>query len=113
MENSVKKIWNAREELVINEFVKKVRQTFKDRVQRIILYGSRARGDADEESDYDFLVLFDSLEPQDKKIIDEISWEVSYKYNIVLTAQAIKDAEFSEDRYFYFYENVRKEGIEL
>lgn len=113
MENSAKKIWNAREELVINEFVKKVRQTFKDRVQRIILYGSRARGDADEESDYDFLVLFDSLEPQDKKIIDEISWEVSYKYNIVLTAQAIKDAEFREDRYFYFYENVRKEGIEL
>ncbi len=105
--------WNAQENQVIDEFAKQVRNTFKERVQRIILYGSRARDDAEEDSDYDFLVLLEPFYPEDKMLLSDLGWEISYKYNVLLLAYAIKKSEFKEDRYFYFYENVCKEGLDL
>lgn len=113
METSVKKIWNENEERVINEFVERVRRTFKERVKRIILYGSRARGDADKESDYDFIVLLEPFFEEDKRTLSDIGWEVSYEHCVLLLAIAIQNSEFTEDRFFYFYENVCKEGIDL
>ncbi len=59
--------WSAKDQRVISEFVNTVRNTFKGRAKKIILYGSRARGDADEESDYDFLVLFEPFYDGQKK----------------------------------------------
>ncbi len=113
MESSLKKIWNEKEQQVINEFVQKVRDTFKERVKRIILYGSRARGDADEESDYDFLVLLEPLYEADKRMLSYLGWEVSNDHGVLVLAIAIENSKFTEDRFFYFYENVCKEGIDL
>lgn len=39
----------------------RILQAFDGRVRRIILFGSRARGDALPDSDYDVLVVFDNL----------------------------------------------------
>ncbi len=105
--------WNPKEQQIIDEFVTRVRDTFKERAKRIILYGSRARGDADEESDYDFLVLFEPFHSSDKKKLREIGFQISYKHAVVITAFAAELSNFTEDRYFYYYENVSKEGIEL
>ena len=43
------------EQQIIKKVVKQLVQSFP--IERIILFGSRARGDADAESDYDFLVV--------------------------------------------------------
>ncbi len=102
-----------KEQQIIDEFVTQVRNTFKERAQRIILYGSRARGDAEEESDYDFLVLFEPFCDGDKKKLREIGFEISLNHAVVITAFAAELSDFTEDRYFYFHENVCKEGIEL
>jgi predicted nucleotidyltransferase len=48
----------TRDELrVLREFPRKVRVRFRDRLDDIIVFGSRARGDAHAESDIDVLVL--------------------------------------------------------
>jgi Nucleotidyltransferase domain len=41
----------------------RILQAFGERVRKIILFGSRARGDALPDSDYDVLVVLDSLPP--------------------------------------------------
>jgi predicted nucleotidyltransferase len=110
---AIKKSWNAAEQQVINEFVNKVRSTFKERAKKIILYGSRARGDADEESDYDFVVLLKPFYQRDKKLLSDLGSDVSLRFGTLVMAIAISLPEFSEDRYFYFYEDVCKEGIEF
>jgi len=101
------------ERKIISEFVRRVRETFDERVRRIILYGSRARRDHEEESDYDFIVLLNRVEPDDKKRLKDIAWEISYEHNTVIMPLLIAEANFREDRYFYLYENVCKEGIDL
>lgn len=41
----------------------RIREALGERVRRIILFGSRARGDALPDSDYDVLVVLDQLAP--------------------------------------------------
>jgi predicted nucleotidyltransferase len=45
------------ERRVVAEFARRVRARFRDRLGRVVLFGSRARGDVTEESDIDVLVL--------------------------------------------------------
>lgn len=42
---------------VAKEFARRLREKLGERVEEIILFGSRARGDAREDSDYDVLVV--------------------------------------------------------
>lgn len=44
----------------VSEFVSKLRQSFN--VQKILLFGSRARGDYFESSDYDFIIVSDDFQ---------------------------------------------------
>jgi predicted nucleotidyltransferase len=48
----------------IAEMVETARQAFGDRLRRVVLYGSYARGDYDAESDVDLLIVADSVSPE-------------------------------------------------
>ena len=50
---------------VVDRLRERVVQAFGARVRRVILFGSRARGDALPESDYDVLVVFTELVPEE------------------------------------------------
>ena len=43
--------------LVIKDFTETMKNHYSDRLSKIILYGSYARGDFNEESDIDFMVV--------------------------------------------------------
>ncbi|HEC49623.1 MAG TPA: nucleotidyltransferase domain-containing protein, partial [Candidatus Desulfofervidus auxilii] len=47
------------QDTIIKEFTQKLRQQLGDRLKEVILFGSRARGDWEEGSDYDFLIIVD------------------------------------------------------
>lgn len=82
-----------------------------DRIQRVILFGSRARGDADEESDLDVLIVTADGEEQVKAVTQQFEWDENL-YGTTLI--------FSEEEYrnwqrlkMPLYVNVRRDGIEL
>ena len=81
----------------------------------IILFGSQARGDARDDSDWDILVLLDKskVAPED---IDEVAyplrelgWDLGETINTILYT---KD-EWNRDVASPFYENVTRDGIRL
>jgi predicted nucleotidyltransferase len=49
----------AEERAAVTEFSRRVRERFGDRVRKVAVYGSRARGDVHEGSDIDVLVLLE------------------------------------------------------
>ncbi len=53
-------------DLVINELVNYLDDKASNALEEIILYGSRARGDFREHSDYDFLIVYKDLEDIDR-----------------------------------------------
>jgi len=79
----------------------------------IYLYGSRARGDAHSDSDWDILVLLDKkkIEQSDydgiSYSITELGWELGEAIIPVLYTKE----EWRQNSFTPFYKNVEREGI--
>ena len=61
----------------VEEFVRRVKGKYEDKIDSIILFGSVARGEAKEDSDVDILVVVKERNIEDMKEIHGIAFEVS------------------------------------
>lgn len=70
------------ERIALQELKKRLLQRFPD--AEIILYGSKARGDFDEESDIDLLILVVSqITSRLEEEITHITYDIELKYDVV------------------------------
>ena len=81
----------------------------------VILFGSRARGDAREDSDWDVLILLDKdhITSQD---IDDYSYplrELGWDYNQCINAIFYTKRDWDSSFISPFRENVTEDGIRL
>jgi transcriptional regulator with XRE-family HTH domain len=81
-------------------------------VQRILVFGSRARGQSNEHSDLDVAVVTDSMDPSSRSAVEEAKWralpEDAFLYANVVTIRGeglVADTAFSR--------NLSKEGVEI
>jgi predicted nucleotidyltransferase len=102
---------------VTSEVLEKTKIIFKDDLYKVILYGSYARGDFDNESDIDILVVFngnmDSVRRY-RKQISRVASRIGLK-NDVEVSLLLRDRETVEKgiRILPFYKNIMDEGIEI
>jgi predicted nucleotidyltransferase len=101
---------NSEERKIIEHFKAAVKKALGDRLERIVLFGSRSRGDAGPDSDFDLLVTVRSIQTTDRKRVFDIAANLSLAYGTVLAVLVVSTKDFTEDRYFYLYENIQKEG---
>ena len=104
---------------IIDEFVKGVNEILGNRVKRIILYGSYARGDYNKSSDIDIMILTDLTDEElysySVKIWDyayDIEWDNNFDITI---SPLVKNIDKYNKRIdvIPFYMNVQKEGVVL
>lgn len=100
----------TKEREILNRFKAEVEKVLGDRLARVVLFGSRSRGDAEPDSDFDLLVTVQRLQKTDRKRVFAIAADLSLKYGTVLAVLVLSAKDFREDRYFYLYENIQKEG---
>jgi len=48
-------------------------------------FGSRARGTAERDADFDVCVVADTLDPEAEELIRTMAWEVGFENNVVIT----------------------------
>ena len=104
---------------VIGEFVKGVNEILGKRVKKIILYGSYARGDYNESSDIDLMILTDLTDDEIVEYRDKI-WnfaydiECDYHFKVHLSP-TLRNIEKYNKRidFMPFYQNVQKDGVVL
>ena len=101
---------NSVEREILKRFKAEVTKVLGDRLERVVLFGSRSRGDADPDSDFDLLVTVRTLQKTDRKRIFDIAADLSLAYGTVLAVLVVSSKDFTEDRYFYLHENIQKEG---
>ena len=85
-------------------------------LHRLILFGSRARGDADPDSDLDVLVVLDS-QPTDsgRDLVSDCAWEAGFEYGLVVVPIVFARREWEEgpERYSLLSQAVQAEGIPI
>jgi uncharacterized protein len=54
-------------------------------IQRLVIYGSRARGDAEPESDMDLFVELPEVTPELRSRIYDLAWEVGFENGVVIS----------------------------
>ena len=72
---------------VLNRFRAAVAQIYRTRLQRVVLFGSRARGDAQPNSDYDIAVFLRDLPDRAKEMarITDIETDILYDTGALIT----------------------------
>jgi len=93
-------------------------QTLKRQIlpnEKVILFGSQARGDAREDSDWDLLVIVNS---NSTNLEDEIKYsypfaKLGWIYNIDMNVLLYSTNDWEKRNFTLFYKNVLKEGIEI
>jgi len=73
-----------------------LRALYGDRLVRLLVFGSRGRGDAEEESDLDLLVVLDELESPwvELRRMDEVLWRHTERSGVTVSAWPVSIAEF-------------------
>jgi len=81
----------------------------------MILYGSRARGDAAEDADLDLVALVDEKTPELEEALDEIAYKVMWEHDFkpIISLKVFSEERFRESvsKGSSFYRNVEREGI--
>jgi uncharacterized protein len=91
-----------------------IQETYQDNLDRVILFGSRARGDNHSQSDLDILIVlktsFNYSQEIDKTSI--FISELSLEFDLVISRvfAEVNDFKFKNTPFFI---NVRREGVIL
>jgi predicted nucleotidyltransferase len=103
---------------VLGRLKKELQALYGPRLKRALLYGSRARGDHQPDSDYDVLVVLEG--PIDyweelkrlSGLSHDITWKTAGNGNaIVASFKAITEGQIQQRT--GFMHNVRREAVEL
>ena len=82
--------------------------------ERLILFGSQARGDAKADSDWDLLLLLDK--PRKEQSDKDKAYEfvlMGWEYGTYLSIKIYTVEQWEKGKIFPFYKNVVNEGIEI
>ena len=89
-------------------------EQYQENLDELILYGSQARGDAQEYSDIDVLVVLRKAfnYPEEIERTSQFIADLSLEYDTVISRAFISAQRFQEEN-SPFLLNVRREGISL
>lgn len=95
---------------LVREFKRRAEQALPGRIVRVMLYGSRARGDARDDSDCDLAVfLRGEPTPADRRVLSDIDFDLMMESGHYLQTIAIDASRSPEES--YFVHNVLKDGL--
>jgi predicted nucleotidyltransferase len=89
----------------------RVHQTEPD--AKVLLFGSRARGEARPDSDWDVMVLLNDQSKAGRWEIHEKLWDLGLDVNAEINPVVYRFSEWENKSFTPFYKNVMSEGIEL
>ena len=84
---------------ILSELKSHLIKNYGDSVKDVILFGSQARGDSNEYSDYDVLIVLEKdYSGKDENRILDLCYDIDLKYNILIDVHLISSKELTSIR---------------
>ena len=99
---------------ILSDFVTECKAVFNDTLSDVLLFGSYARGDHNEESDIDVMVILDVSDGDVRKgrrDICRIAAMLEIKYSVTISPVLYGREEYNKRKAFGFCKNVDTEGV--
>ena len=100
------------EKKAINEATKMLKERFP--VKEVILFGSKARGDSDEESDIDLLLVTKrSIHWKERQAIIHALFDLGMKHDVIFSILDTTEPDFDRGIFtaFPIYQEIIREGV--
>jgi predicted nucleotidyltransferase len=99
------------DKIVLDELARRIRNRYPE--ARIWMFGSRARGDSDWDSDFDVCVVLKTTSDEADEFVRDVAWEVGFENErvittVILTIDGFENGPMSEST---LVENILREGI--
>lgn len=101
------------EKQALQSFVYYLQKNTPDQVHSVALFGSKARGDSQPDSDIDVLVITEQEDRQLRRAIIKQAARISLAYDVLLSPRVIGAQRWEQMRSFSLYRNVIREATGL
>lgn len=102
---------------LLQEYALGIKRIYGNALKAVILYGSYARNDFNEESDQDIMILVNLSEEQiisTRAQVSEYTYEFNMQYDLDIRQVVKSEEHFNYWRAVYpFYKNVNQEGVKI
>jgi predicted nucleotidyltransferase len=97
------------------EFKRQLQATFGVRLRDFRLFGSRARGEAHEDSDVDLLVVVEGLTSAEAREINYLSGDYLTEHDVLLRPLALSSEQWQHlvKRERRLAQEIQKDGVSL
>lgn len=104
---------NKKDKSALLNFKEKINKILEKDNPRLILFGSKARGDSDPNSDIDVLVIVNQLTPENRRVISDAATDVFLKDNIDISPHIYSQKEYKELSSLQtpFMLSIKQEGL--
>jgi hypothetical protein len=102
---------------IILEFKKRLPPDVISHIRKVIAFGSRVRGQGEEDSDLDLLILVDRKTSELESKIEDIAYQVMWDHDFkpIISIKLFTETSYhnSLSEGFSFYKNIEREGVSL
>ncbi len=103
----------SQDQRALREFVAYLHQSIPDQIEFVALFGSKARGDSQQDSDIDVLVILSQEDRELRREILKQAARFSLEYDVLLSPRVIGAERWEKMRGFSLYRNVQREAAGL
>lgn len=97
----------------IQFFSESIRKKLNKNLKSIFLFGSRARGDFNEDSDYDFAIILNEKTPKSINNIRKIECDFLNRYDELTSSLIYDEIEWLRKLKLPIGINIMREGVQL
>ncbi len=102
---------------LIEEFKRRLPADIVSHIRKVIIYGSRARGDAEQDSDLDLVALVDENTAELELKLDEIAYGLMWDHDFkpIISLKVFTEGRFrsAAAKGYSYYRTIEREGIAI
>jgi uncharacterized protein len=97
----------------LQAFVSRLQQSYPRHILQVSLFGSKARGESDANSDLDVLIIVNKDDRSLRRGIVDIASDLSLEYDILLSPRVISEQSWKTRQGYRLYRNIARDALPI